>query len=263
VAHIDRPTRDGPPDSASRLSDAMKLAEQLGAATVVLTADDLVEAVLDYARRSNVTQIVVGKSHQPRWKAILRRPLTPALLERTAGAALHIVTETVPPGPRQAAPRAKEGRQSWLGHLGAAAAVAVATGAAELSETLNAGANLSMIFMLSVLATGLAFGLWPALVAAGLAAFVYNFLFLPPRLTVWIGHPADVLTFAVFFAVAVATGWLTGRVRDHAEAAARRASAVTALLAASRRLSIAATREDVALPARRRRHRPRRRLPRA
>ena len=100
--------------------------------------------------------------------------------------------------------------------------------------------------MLSVLASGLAFGLWPAITAAALAAFVYNFLFLPPKLTIFIGHPADVLTFAVFFAVAIATGLLTGRVRDHAMAAARRASAVTALLAASRRLSIAATRESAA-----------------
>jgi two-component system sensor histidine kinase KdpD len=46
--------------------------------------------------------------------------------------------------------------------------------------------------------------------------------------------------------VAIATGLLTGRVRDHALASNRRASAVTALLAASRRLSIAATREVAA-----------------
>jgi hypothetical protein len=58
--------------------------------------------------------------------------------------------------------------------------------------------------------------------------------------------PADVLTFLVFFAVALTTGGLTGRIRDQARATARRASAITALLAASRRLSAAARREDVA-----------------
>src|SRR5665213_1432643 len=61
-----------------------------------------------------------------------------------------------------------------------------------------------------------------------------------------IGHPADVLTFAVFFAVALATGWLAGRVRDQARATARRASAITSLLAASRRLSAAAKQQDAA-----------------
>ena len=38
-----------------------------------------------------------------------------------------------------------------------------------------------------------------------------------------IGHAADVLTFAVFFAVAMTTGWLTGRVRDQAPADLARA----------------------------------------
>ena len=248
VAHVDRPTRS--PDGAAaqaRLGEAMKLAEQLGGSALVLSGEDVVGSVIEYALRNNVTQIVVGKSHQSWWRIATGRALTPALLNRISGAALHIITETAPP-PAAARPRAAEhlGRIPWRGHAGAAASVAVATGVAALSEQANAGANLSMIFMLSVLTSGLAFGLWPAISAAALAAFVYNFLFLPPRLTIWIGHPADVLTFAVFFAVAIATGLLTGRVRDHAWAAGRRASAVTALLAASRRLSIAATREVAA-----------------
>jgi two-component system sensor histidine kinase KdpD len=245
VAHVDRPARtpDGAAIQAS-LGEAMKLAEQLGGSTVVLSGDDVVGTVIEYALRNNVTQIVVGKSHPSWWRVLSGQALTPALLNRISGAALHIVTETAPsPAPRKLA---RVGRVPWRGHAGAVVAVAVATGAANLSEQFNAGANLSMIYMLSVLTSGLAFGLWPAITAAGLAAFVYNFLFLPPRLTIWIGHPADVLTFVVFFAVAIATGLLTGRVRDHALASNHRASAVTALLAASRRLSIAATREVAA-----------------
>jgi two-component system sensor histidine kinase KdpD len=46
--------------------------------------------------------------------------------------------------------------------------------------------------------------------------------------------------------VALTTGWLTGRVRDQARATSRRASAITALLAASRRLSGAARKETAA-----------------
>ncbi len=103
-----------------------------------------------------------------------------------------------------------------------------------------------MIFLASVLAAGLAFGLRPALAAAVLAIAVYNFFFLEPRFSFRIGHAADVITFAIFMAVAGATGWLTGRVRDQARLASRRASAVTALLAASRRLSGGATVQETA-----------------
>jgi two-component system sensor histidine kinase KdpD len=246
VAHVDRPGRaPDTPANQARLAEAMKLAEQLGGSAVVLSGGDVVGTVIESALRNNVTQIVVGKSHQPWWRVITGRALTPALLDRLSGAALHIVTEAAIVRPKTKAP-ARAAPRAWRDHLGALLSVGAATALAALSERANAGANLSMIFMLSVLTSGLAFGLWPAVIAAALAAFVYNFLFLPPRLTIWIGHPGDVLTFVVFFAVAVATGLLTGRVRDHAMAAARRASAVTALLAAGRRLSIAATREDAA-----------------
>lgn len=247
VAHIERPNRAaGDPVGGVKLNEALKLAEQLGASTVVLTGDDLVQAVLDYARRNNVTQIVVGKSRRSRWRGLFGRSLAPALLEGAAGAALHVVTEAgaddhpVPPV------RRTRGPLRWRGQAGSVGLVLLAMGAAAVMDRRVENANLAMIFMLSVLGSGLAFGFWPALTAAALAALSYNFFFLSPRLTFVIGHPADVLTFGVFFAVAVTTGWLAGRVRDQARATSRRASAISALLAASRRLSGAARKEDAA-----------------
>ena len=247
VAHIERPNRAaGDPLGGVKLNEALKLAEQLGGSTVVLTGDNLVAAVLDHARRNNVTQIVVGKSRRSKWRGLFGRSLAPALLDEASGAALHIITETGADDRSEPPPRRTRGAFPWRGHLGAVGLVTLAIGAAGLMDQQVENANLAMIFMLSVMGSGLAFGLWPALTAAALAAVVYNFLFLEPRLTFLIGHPGDVLTFGVFFAGAVTTGWLAGRVRDQARATSRRASAISALLAASRRLSGAARKEDAA-----------------
>ncbi|MNS41142.1 Sensor protein KdpD [compost metagenome] len=81
------------------------------------------------------------------------------------------------------------------------------------------------------------YGLRPALAAATLAFLTYNFLFLQPKFSFAIGSPTDLLTLVVFWAVALTTGVLAGRVREQARAAQRRASAVSALLAASQRLT--------------------------
>ena len=246
VVHVERPSR--PPESPAvtmRLNEALKLAEQLGGATQVLTGDDIVACVLDYAQRNNATQIVIGKGKDNRWRDAIGRSLASALVKRAKGAALHIVTEA----PHEGTPTPKPPRQVrlvWREHLASMAFVGVAGGVASLIDQLQSGANLAMIFMLSVLASGLAFGLWPAITAAAISAFVYNFFFLEPRLTIWIGHPGDVLTFAVFFAVAMVTGWLSGRVRDQARTTSRRASAIASLLAASRSLSATAKKEDAA-----------------
>ena len=246
VTHVERLEHPvGGPTAAARLRDALKLAEQLGGTTVVLTGTDIVATVMAFARRNNVTQIVVGKSARRRrpW----RRNLIAALLDEARGAALHIVTEGVEPASKERRRPLNPGDIPWRGHLGALASVAAAGGVAYVVDRYVESANLAMVFMVSVLVSGLAFGLWPAVTAAASAAFVYNFFFLEPRLSIWIGHPADVFTFGVFFAVAMTTGWLTGRVRDQARAVSRRASAITAVLSATRRLSAAARAEDAAV----------------
>ena len=246
VAHVERPNvTPASPAAAQKLREALKLAEQLGGATVALSGDDLVASVLDYAARNNLPQIVVGKSRRSR-RHPFHRSLITALLEETTGAALHVITETADSGGRAAPAPAPARVFPWLGHLGALAAVATAGAVAYLVDRYAESANLAMVFMLSVLIAGLAFGLWPAVSAAAAAAFIYNFFFLAPRLTLSIGHPADVLTFAMFFAVAMTTGWLTGRVRDQSRAVSRRASGIAAVLTATRRLSAAAHADDAA-----------------
>jgi len=245
VAHVERP--NAPPPTASgaqRLREALKLAEQLGGSTVTLTGDDLVASVLDYARRNNLTQIVVGKTARRRLP--FQRQLIPALLDGTTGAALHVITETADRHVKEPRPHRTLRDVPWSGHLGALGIVGVAFGVAYFVDKYAESANLAMVFLLSVLLSGMAFGFWPAVTAAASAAFIYNFFFLEPRLTIWIGHPADVFTFAVFFAVALTTGWLTGRVRDQSRAVSRRASAIAAVLSATRRLSAAAKADDAA-----------------
>jgi len=248
VAYVERPNSPSPDAAgAAKINAALKLAEQLGGANVVLTGDDLVETLLDYAHQNNVTQIVVGKSTRSRWRALFGRALIPALATKVTGAAVHIITAEAHPE-SDAAPKSPVPPPfaAWRGHLASVGLVAVAGALAGLVDQFSHGANLAMIFLVSVLASGLAFGLWPAVTAAAAAAFVYNFFFLEPRLSIRIGHTADLFTFVVFFAVAMTTGWLTGRIRDQAIAMSRRATAITALLAASRRLSAASSREEAA-----------------
>ena len=249
VAHIERPNQpSGAPRSGRLVTEAFKLAEQLGGSSVVLTGDDLPEALLAYARRNNVTQIVVGKTKDSLWRILIGRSLARALLQGSGGAALHFVGAGAPEADSQDKAVAGEarGRRRWRGYAGALALVALANGVSAILDRFSTGADLAMFFLASVLVGGVAWGLRPALVGATAAVLSYNFFFLEPRFSFRIGHAADVFTFVIFLAVAAATGWLSGRVRDQARLSSRRASAVTALLAASRRLSAAATQEETA-----------------
>ncbi|MEO7026024.1 MAG: DUF4118 domain-containing protein, partial [Caulobacteraceae bacterium] len=205
IAHVERPNR--PTDdsrSARRVTEAFKLAERLGGATVVLTGDDLTSTVLAYARRNNITQIVMGKSRESFWRLVTGRSLAQALLREAGGVALHFIAAGAPDAEAAATPppRRRGGFPVLGRYAGAIAAVAIASILAAILDRFADGADLGMTFLASVLIAGLAFGLRPALLAAAAAIATYNFFFLEPRFSFVIGHASDVLTFAIFIAVA-------------------------------------------------------------
>jgi two-component system sensor histidine kinase KdpD len=129
--------------------------------------------------------------------------------------------------------------------VGAGFIVAATVIAFGLDRTF-ARADVGMVFLSAVLAAGVLYGLRTSMAAATVAFLVYNFFFLEPRYSFQIGSPTDVLTLFVFWAAALATGGLAGRLRDQQRATSRRASRVTTLLAASRRLSATAKQQDTA-----------------
>ncbi len=239
VAHVDRPSAAATdPMAAARLSEALKLAEQLGGRTLVLSGDDVVRTVMDYAHRNNMTQIVLGKGRENRFSELMGRSLAAELLRSSRGAAIHIVTD---PGTGPTAPVTLPTFSfgGWAGYAIGAGFVAAATGLALLLDRSFERVDLGVVYLSAVLAAGVLYGLRPALAAATAAFLIYNFLFLEPRYSFAIGSPTDILTLIVFWAVALVTGVLAGRVREQAKRAQRRASAVSALLAASQALSAA------------------------
>lgn len=247
VAHVERPDRPPPSEAAAaRTREALKLAEQLGGSTVVLTGADVVAAVMAWAGRNNVTQIVIGQGagRGSRWRDLAGRSLASALLRASRGQAIHVVTgagEAVgdPPAPR---PRGFD----WRAYLTGGGFVAIASLTAWALDTAFDRVELGMIYLAAVLAAGVMHGLRPALAAATVAFLIYNYFFLAPRYSLAIGAPTDVLTLIVFWAAALAVGGLAGRVRDQAVGSQKRAASVASLLAASRTLSAASGKAAVA-----------------
>ena len=241
VATVDR--ADGSGEAGARLGEALRLAEQLGARTVTLTGDDLVRTIMDHVHRNHVTQIVLGKGRSSRWRGLFGRSLAAELLRSAHGVAIHIVTDETEPAPD--APPARRAL-NWTGYALGAGFVGLATLIGLGLDTAFERVDLGVIYLAAVVAAGALHGVRPALAAATLAFVTYNFLFLHPRYSLAIGSPTDVLTLVVFWAVALMTGALAGRVREQARRTRRRAAAVSALLGASQALAGAADRQATA-----------------
>ncbi len=89
--------------------------------------------------------------------------------------------------------------------------------------------SLPLVYLLFVILGAVALGTRTGLVSACVAFLAYNFFFIPPIYTFTIADPQEVFALLVFLAVALLTGSLSGRMRDAADMAQRRAMTLTSL----------------------------------
>ena len=232
------------PETLRRVDETLRLAERLGAETARLAGRDLPDEILRYARRENMTQIVIGRSAAGVWARVRGRALSGALLRRASDIAVHVVVGEAGSSPAR--------RLMWpsrrdLGFRLAVAATWVAAGVAagHAVAWLLHVPDASMVFLAAVLGCAMTVGQWPAIVAAVLSFGAYNFFFVPPLYTFTVAEPRELLALFTFLLVAVLTGGLAGRVRDQSRAALGRAATVQALYDVSRKLSRVTSLDDV------------------
>ena len=110
----------------------------------------------------------------------------------------------------------------WFGY--AAALVAVSLGGFAMWLLLGRThiANVSMLYLIAVLATAVAFGRGPAILASVAAFLTFDFFFVEPYYTFAVTDPEEWIALLVFLATAVITGQLAADQRRRAEEAMQR-----------------------------------------
>lgn len=97
--------------------------------------------------------------------------------------------------------------------------------------------NIVMLFLLAVFLVSLRLGQGPAVLAAFLSVALFDFFFVPPRLTFAVADAQYVVTFLVMLAVALITGQLTAGLSRQAETASSEARRTRALYEMAKDLS--------------------------
>jgi two-component system sensor histidine kinase KdpD len=133
----------------------------------------------------------------------------------------------------------------WKAVAGTVVIVALCTLVAEVMHRHFDLLNLTMVFLVGVVATAVAFGRGPAMLAAFLSVAVFDFVFVPPRFTFRVTDTQYLFTFAVMLLVAAVIGTLTAMLRERLEDASRREHRVAALHRLSRDLAVRTTAHDI------------------
>lgn len=106
-------------------------------------------------------------------------------------------------------------------------------------------ANTVMLFLLTVALIAVRLGKGPAILASFLSVVLFDFFFVPPRLSFAVSDGKYLVTFAVMLAVALIIGQLTTGLRRQAEEASRREQQTRALYELAEELAGALSLEQV------------------
>jgi two-component system sensor histidine kinase KdpD len=214
-----------PADSRAATTEALRLAEALGAETVTLHAEsDAAAELLAYARRRNVSRLVIGRprSHRSLWRkalGLVREPVADRVLDEATDFEVTVITPHARMERRKVS-RAPFVAPEWRGYLVSLAGIALATLVAWPIAVWDAvpGGAISALYLTTVLIAGARYGLGPSLLGGVLGSLAYNFFYTSPFYSFHVSRAEDIVSIVVFLLGALFTGSLASRLKAQVEA---------------------------------------------
>jgi two-component system, OmpR family, sensor histidine kinase KdpD len=239
-----------PAPRRERILRILNLAKELGATTAVIPDSQVAESLIAYARRRNLSKLVIGRDPSRRlwpWQrsngqklAVLAPDIDLVEIGRdlkAPRASMPDDARILPPLPQSELNERRQGKH--LRYLWAALACGAITAAClPLAERFDRS-NIVAVFILVVVLVAVRFGRGPSALAAILGVFAFDFFFVPPRFSFAVSDIQYLLTFLIMLAVGLITGQLTAGLRFQARVASYREERAGSLYEIARDLSAA------------------------
>ena len=215
------------------LDSQRTLVEQLGGTFHQVVGEDIPQALVDFARAADATQLVIGVSRRSRLAAAFTGPGIGATVIRESGDIdVHIVTHAAA-GSGFSLP--KLGGSLSRRRLIAGFVVALTAGPllSWLLSTFHTETSITsdvLAYQLLVIVVALIGGIWPGLFAAVLSGLSLNYLFVEPLYTLTIADPRQFLALVLYIVNVLLVSYVVDQAARRTREA-RRAAAESQLLA--------------------------------
>ena len=232
AVHVTR--SDGLADgNPANLARQRRLVESIGGTYHQIVGDDIPDALLDFARAENATQLVLGASRRSWLAAMLTGPGIGFRTIRDSGPIdVHIVTHSHMGGRFGLLPRYRGGLTLRRKIAGYVLAAALAPALTVILTQARSGVNLTsdmLLFLVAVIAVALTGGLVPALLEAVAAFLLLNYYFPPPIHRWTIAQANNWLALTVIVTVGLIVSYVVDTAAQRSRQAAR-ASAESQLM---------------------------------
>ncbi|MEV0697708.1 sensor histidine kinase KdpD [Saccharopolyspora sp. NPDC050389] len=207
--------------SPTGIARARKLADAVGASFHTVVGDDVPEALLEFARAADATQLVIGTSRRSRWARLFDEGIGAVTVQKSGAIDVHMVTHAEAGGRRFLKKITRNplssARQLW-GWALAVLLPSVVTAGAYFFGDVTLSTDVVGYFLATVI-VALVGGMAPAIVAALLSGGLLNFFLTPPLYTLTVSEPQNLVTLVAMMIVGMLVAIMVDRAARLAEQA--------------------------------------------
>ena len=229
IARSDGLSGSGSPEAVTRQA---ALTGELGGTHHLVVGEDVAEALVDFARSTGATQLVLGPRSRSKLEGLFGGESVSERTTRLAGGIdVHIVADPAA-GPRRRLPRPGAGLgpvRMALGLTVGALLLLLITALFDAVIDPPAVQTTYLVYLTAVLAAAVIGGLLPAAATALVAALLVNWFFTPPLHTFDIQRTENLIGLLLFVAFGVVLGGAVQAGARRAEQAARFAAEASVL----------------------------------
>ncbi|MHB8104181.1 MAG: DUF4118 domain-containing protein, partial [Dehalococcoidales bacterium] len=243
--YIETPDAHLSPNQQEHLTSALRMADRMGAKVAAVLGNSVINTVVEFAAKNNITKIVIGKSQKNWWQRLFSMSIVNQLIRYSEHFDVYIVGsrgESAQPEPSKTA--GKEHRPKWLRYLYGLGVVVLATLLGQFIHDIFTTTTIAMLYMLCVVVTAYLWGLGPSIFVSVIGVLAFDFFHVPPYLTFRVNDTQYIFTFLALLVVGVVISYLASMVRRQTESARRRERETAALYSLGRDLAVSSDLES-------------------
>ncbi|MGZ3809716.1 MAG: DUF4118 domain-containing protein, partial [Bacteriovorax sp.] len=214
AVHVSK-SDDLSPDDRTALAENIHLARELGAEIIIIHDDDFAQAILKIAKEKKITQIVIGGPRHRKSRSLITK-----LITQSNGLCVHILDKAnvFLKGHKQVIkdtilPPVRIFNSRPINYLYTIFLLIFVTLISALLNPYLEYRAVGYLYLMAVIAVGFSGTLGPILLSAIGGAFIWNFVFIPPRFTFHIHDPEDRMMCMTFIFAGVLSGFPARKTR--------------------------------------------------
>jgi len=198
----------------------IKLVESLGGKTETIFGLNIPDTLIEYAKKHNITRIVIGKTLRSRWKELIFGSIVDQMIHKSGDIDVYVISssdenrENISYSDDSILPVTVPGK-----YLESLILVGIVTIFGDVLKNYISQTNLIMFYLMVVVIAAFRRGLYLAIFTSIIGVLMFDFFLVPPYYTFRVSDTQYIITFFGMILVGTVISILISKTQDYAKSA--------------------------------------------